>query len=102
MAKIYFARHQAHGVVFKFPFSAPPTEAQQAKVWSYCFGIHGASHSKTPDEPYWLIVEEYDVLGPDDSPEFEAPGLKLTSNSAVAGEFSASGAGTVTPPEAGV
>ncbi len=97
--KIYLVRHQAHGVVDKFPFSAYPTEAQQAKVWSYCFGIHGASHPKTPSEPYWLSVAEVEVLGPDDMPEFEAPGLRSVTSQALAGEMSASGVGTVTPAD---
>lgn len=97
MNKIYLARHQAHGVVHEFPFSDPPTEAQLAKVWTFCFGIHGASHPKTPSEPYWLNVAEIAVLGPSDVPEFETPGLKSVASTALVGELSVSGAGTVTP-----
>jgi hypothetical protein len=100
MEKIYLARHQAHGVVHEFPFSQAPTESQMAKVWSFCFGIHGASHPKTPSEPYWITVVEREVLGPEDSPVFEAPGLKSVSSVAVVGELSVSGVGTVTPREA--
>ncbi len=101
MSKVYFARHQAHGVVHEYPFSSPPSEAQVAKVWSYCFGIHGASHAKTPSEPYWITVVERDVLGSDDLPVFEAPGLRVASSLASAEEITVSGTGTVTPPKEG-
>lgn len=99
--KIYLVQHQAHGVVHEFPFSSEPTEAQLAKVWTYCFGIHGASHKKTPAEPFWQIVKEVEVLGPNDVPEFEAPGLRSASSLAVVGELTASGVGHVTPKAGG-
>ena len=99
MAKIYLVQHQAHGVVHEFPFSESPSEAQLEKVWSYCFQIHGASHPKTPDEPYWQIVKEIDVLGSDELPAVEPRGLSLSSSVAAAGDFVVSGTGTVTPKE---
>ena len=97
MAKIYLVQHQAHGVVHEFPFSETPSEAQLEKVWTYCFGIHGASHPKSPSEPFWQIVKEVEVLSAGALPSFEAPGLRVASSIAVAGDFVVSGAGTVTP-----
>jgi hypothetical protein len=94
--KIYLVQHQANGVVHEFPFSSPPSEAQLEAVWTFCFQSHGASHSKTPGEPYWQIVKEVEVLGPNDIPVIPARGLSVVSTAA-AGEFGVSGVGTVTP-----
>ncbi len=97
MAKIYLVQHQAHGVVGAFPFAEPPTEAQLERVWTYCFGIHGASHQKTPSEPYWQQVLEVELLGPEDMPAFEPPGPKAVASEASVGQFQVAGVGTVTP-----
>jgi hypothetical protein len=74
MAKLYFVRHQAHGVVTEFPFSEHPSQNQVAAVAKHCFGIHGFGHKKTPTEPYWTRVVEVEMLGPGDMPEVKAPG----------------------------
>jgi hypothetical protein len=99
MAKIYLVQHQAHGVVHEFPFSAPPSEAQLEKVWTYCFGIHGASHAKSPSEPFWQIVKEVEVLGPGETPKFDAPGLRVASSVAATGDLTVSAVGHVTPKD---
>ncbi len=95
--KIYFIKHQAHGVVWEYPFSADPTEAQLERVWQYCFSIHGASHQKTPGEPYWQQVVSSEVLGPDAAPAFEPAGLKMKTSTSSAGEVLVTGKATVTP-----
>lgn len=63
MAKIYFLQHQAHGVVFEYPFAATPTDKQTEAVRKFCFQLHGFGHAKTPTEPYWMRVLEIDVVG---------------------------------------
>ncbi len=72
--KLYFVRHQAHGIVHEFPFAEAPTQNQVAAVAKHCFAIHGFGHKKTPDVPYWTKVVEIDVLGPDDMPVVKEPG----------------------------
>jgi hypothetical protein len=62
MAKLYFIRHQAHGIVHEFPFSEHPSQNQVAAVAKYCFGIHGFGHVET------------EVLGRDDMPAVADPG----------------------------
>ena len=69
MAKIYFVRHQAHGIVPNFPFKEHPTQEQVALVAKWCFQQHGFGHPKTPGEPYWTRVAEFDLLGPTDLPD---------------------------------
>lgn len=66
--KIYFVRHQAHGIVSEFPFEAEPSDEQVKLVVKWCFNIHGFGHSKTPDKPWWTMVVERDVLGANDLP----------------------------------
>lgn len=99
--KIYFVKHQAHGVVWEYPFAESPTEAQQERVWQFCFGIHGASHQKTPGEPYWQHIVSSEVLGPDGVPAYEPPGLKMATSVSQAGEVTVTGRATVTPRETG-
>lgn len=100
MAKIYFVRHQAHGVVSEFPFSAPPSEQQIAAVAKRCFHSHGFGHAKTPDQPYWTKVVEFDVLGPSDVPEVPdrvlGPAGTPGAGAASTGQFGISGAGHIT------
>ena len=60
--KIYFLRHQAAGIVHKYPFSSPPTNEQRAAVERECFQQHGASHPKT-GESYWMTVVDVDLVG---------------------------------------
>jgi hypothetical protein len=62
MAKIYFVRHQAHGVVWEYPFAIHPTQEQVAAVAKFCFNHHGFGHAKTPERPYWTRVEEVTVV----------------------------------------
>lgn len=101
MAKVYFVRHQAAGVVWKFPFSEHPTETQVAAVAKDCFHDHGFGHSKTPDEPYWTTVVEVDVLGAEDAPTVRERSLSVVSAPGVAAadapQLAVSGSGTVTP-----
>lgn len=100
MAKIYFVRHQAHGIVADFPFSEHPSKEQVAAVAKWCFNIHGFGHAKTPDQPYWTRVVDFDLLGASDIPKVEErvlgvagePGAARSSSST----FVASGTGHVT------
>ncbi len=92
MAKVYFVRHQAHGIVADFPFAETPTEVQLDAVKRYCFHIHGFSHPKTPTEPYWVKVVEFDVLGPGEVPSVPERALGLASTPGVAtAEMTATG-----------
>jgi hypothetical protein len=103
MAKIYFVRHQAHGVVYEYPFAEHPTQEQVAAVNRFCFNHHGFCHSKTPGEPYWTKVEEVDVVAPNGVPD--VPERKLGpvgepgKGKAAAGEFGITGVGTITPKD---
>lgn len=97
--KVYFVRHQAAGFVTKYPFAEHPSEAQVAAVAKECFQSFGFGHAKTPDEPYWTSVSEFDVLGPDEVPAVAERSLSVSSSVAAAGEFVVSGVGTVTPKE---
>lgn len=94
MDKIYFIRHQAGGVITKYPFANHPTEAQFAAVAKECFQNFGADHPKTK-EPYWVRVEALPVLG-GEVPEV-AERVLTTASMAGVGEFYVSGRGTVTP-----
>ncbi len=62
--KLYFVRHQAHGILHSFPFSQPPTAKQQDAISRLCAATHGTHHPKTR-EPFWFKVVEVDVLGPE-------------------------------------
>lgn len=100
MNKIYYVRHQAHGVVHEFPFRASPTQNQIEAVRKYCFNIHGFGHMKTPGEPYWVKVVEVPLLGdevpevPDrDMSESGVPGVALSS----AEHIGTKGTGLITP-----
>lgn len=98
MAKIYFVRHQAGGVLWETPFAESPSEGQIAAIKKLAAQSHGAAHPKT-DEPYWLTVCEVDVLGSGDVPSVpdRAPGVSV--NAAAVGEFQVSGVGTVSSKE---
>lgn len=99
MKKIYFVRHQAHGVVSEFPFEESPSEEQVKLVARWCFHIHGFGHSKTPGTPWWTKIVVFDVYGPGDLPEVperelavaEAPGGAKSA----ASMFVATGTGNV-------
>lgn len=93
--KIYFVRHQAAGVISKYPFSEPPTDAQVDAVMRECFQSFGAVHPKD-QEPYWVRVYEVDVLGPDDVPVVPERTLGVAGVSGVP-ELVVSGVATVTP-----
>lgn len=69
MDKIFYVRHQAHGVVHEFPFAQSPSDEQIELVRKFCFQLHGFGHAKTPDEPYWVRIVEVAVFGPKDLPE---------------------------------
>lgn len=90
MAKVYFLRHQAHGIVHEYPFVASPSDEQQAAVRQFCFNMHGFSHAKTPSEPYWMRVIEVEVLGPKDAPDVPKRDLSVVSEHG-AGETSIPG-----------
>ena len=100
MSKVYFVRHQAAGIVAKYPFAEHPTEAQVAAVAKECFHSHGFGHAKTPDKPYWTTVVDFDVLGESDVPTVEERSLSVATAPGVglaeAGQFGVSGAGNVT------
>lgn len=100
MAKIYFVRHQAHGIVHEFPFAEHPTQEQVAAVARFCFQSYGHGHPKTPDQPYWTKVVERDVLGPNDKPAVPervlAPAGEKGVGKTEAGTIVASGTGLVT------
>lgn len=91
MAKIYFLRHQAGGVITKYPFAQQPTKPQVEAVARECFQTFGGKHPKT-DEEYWLRVEERDVIGPDD--EIAVPERVLAST---VSEITAKGTAHVKP-----
>ena len=104
MAKIYFLRHQAAGLISKYPFSDVPTDVQIDAVKRECFQLLGPSHPKT-GEPYWLKVVEQDVLGPGDVPDVPeralssvSPGVRATGGGDPE-EFTVQGVGTVTNPD---
>jgi hypothetical protein len=98
MDKIYFVRHQAHGIVHEFPFAKHPTQAQVAAVNKWCFQLHGFGHAKTPGEPYWTKVVERDVLA-DEVPVVADRVLteagKANEAATKAGEFGIAGVGQV-------
>ena len=99
MKKIYFVRHQAHGIVSDFPFETSPSEEQVALVAKWCFHIHGFGHPKTPEAPWWTMIVERDVYGPADLPkvpdrELSVAGEPGTAKSSTS-VFVASGTGHV-------
>jgi hypothetical protein len=96
MAKVYFVRHQAGGVMHEYPFAAPPDAEQQAAISKLCSQRFGFSHSKTPGEPYWTSVVGVDLLGSGDVPAIEEQSAG-TANMAGVGKVAVVGFGTVTP-----
>lgn len=110
MAKIYYLRHQAHGVVYDFPFAEPPSEQQHAAVERFCFQKHGGMHSK--GSPYWMRLVEVNLLGAGDVPDVPERDLKqLNMGQGLVGDgirgdggaetnYKAFGTGSVTNPEA--
>lgn len=99
MAKIYFVRHQAHGIVHEYPFAQHPTQNQIDAVRRYCFQAHGFGHAKTPDEPYWMKVVEVEVLGdeiPDVPERVLGPAGEDGVGRAEGPKVFVSGAGTIT------
>ncbi len=97
MAKVYFVRHQAAGILTDYPFSQSPTQEQQDRLATLCFQRHGLTHKKT-NEPYWLNVVELETLGLDDLPEIEPPSLSVVNEAKVGSDkFSVAATGTVTP-----
>lgn len=94
MAKVYFARHQAQGTLWDFPFAERPSDAQLAALNARCAHSHGVAHPKT-GEPYWLAVLEVQVMGAGDMPpSLEASGVSMP-NGAEAGQFAVTGSGSV-------
>lgn len=99
MAKIYIVRHQAEGLLWQFPFAAPPTDAQLSVLKARCDRLHGTHHAKT-EEPYFFSVTELSLLGAEDVPVVAAivtDGSK--NNTAGVSEFGVSGVGHVTHKE---
>lgn len=100
MEKVFFVRHQAHGVVHQFPFAQHPTQEQVEAIKRFCFQLHGFGHPKTPEEPYWVRVVEVDVLGdelPDVPERVLAPAGEPGVGRVQAGQVGVSGVGRVTP-----
>ena len=101
MSKMHLMRHQAHGLLWQFPFESPPTDAQQAVLADYCLRLHGENHPKT-GEPYAAWVEEVELLGPNDEPRAFIPvGGSSRDNSAGMPGNQASGVGHVSNPKEG-
>jgi hypothetical protein len=98
MAKVFYLRHQAAGILTQFPFTQKPTDAQLKAVGAICGAVHGENHPKT-DEPYWLTVVEATMFGPTDIPEVPEPTAadERVRGSAAAGlgDVGASGVGHV-------
>lgn len=100
MAKIYFYRHQAAGVLHDMPFADPPTKAQCKALDALMLLKHGAHHKKELEKepadrrPYWSQVVAVDLL--DSSAVIAVPkqGGSVV-NEAVAGSPVASGSVTV-------
>jgi len=95
MAKIYFVRHQAAGIVHEYPFASQPNAAQQAAVAKLCLQRFGSTHPKTKEE-YWTTIVEVDLLGSDDVPVIPEQGTEK-ANVAGVGLVAVSGSMTVTP-----
>ena len=96
MAKVFFVRHQAAGVMHEFPFADHPSNAQLVAVLKIAEQRHGASHPKTK-EAYWARVVDLDLIG-DEVPEV-AEQSPDTANIAGFGKISAEGRMHVTPRE---
>jgi hypothetical protein len=100
MAKIYFVRHQAGGVLWEHPCAETPTQAQMIALGAMCEALHGETHPKT-DEPYWLTWIAVDVLGPTDIPSFpESPGE--TANVGAMAPVTVAAVGHVSNPKEGI
>lgn len=107
MAKIYFVRHQAAGILTSYPFASEPSKEQLAAIERLCFQGYGAEHPKSK-EPYWLRVIEAEVLGPSDIPsvpDLVEVTLRVArdpvsiANEASLSKLGVSAVGTVTPPK---
>ena len=98
--KIYFLRHQAAGIVHKYPFSSPPTDEQRAAVERECFQQHGAAHPKT-GESYWMTVVDVELVGVSDVidvPERSLASVDAPAASAGAPRLAVEAFGTVRNP----
>lgn len=99
MSKIYFVRHQAAGIITKYPFSQSPSDEQIAAIKRECQAAHGELHPKEDEDgnraPYWTQVIDFDVLGPSDVPTFNQPASDVF-NAAGVPEFSVTGSVSVT------
>jgi hypothetical protein len=83
MAKIYFYRHQAEGVIYSMPFREPPTNEQKQALDRLMFQKHGAHHPKEKLKEagdrveYFTSVMEFEVLEP--SSTIEVPERNLST-----------------------
>lgn len=100
MAKIYMVRHQAHGLLWQFPFESSPTNEQQAVLADYCARLHGENHPKT-GEAYWSSVAEIELLGPEDAPQALVPVGGATESGAAMSVNTVSAVGHVSNPQEG-
>lgn len=99
MAKVFFMRHQARGLLTDFPFAEEPTEEQQDALLAICEQTHGSAHPKTK-EPYWFRVVESELLGPDEVPAVPEKGPANGPGGAVeVPRVQVSGVGHVTNPK---
>lgn len=95
---LYFVRHQAEGVVWRYPFLTPPTDAQKQAVFALCTASHGVAHPKTR-EAYWVQVVEVPALNEGEMPpEPSAPEPPGVSRIGLE-EYELSGVGHVENPE---
>ncbi len=101
MSKIFFIRHQAGGVLYEFPFSAPPTDAQIAPIIAREQQRHGTHHPKEAEDgsrkPYWTKIVDAELLGPTDIPKIG----QIAKGPIVVNPTTVTGVGTVTPLAAG-
>jgi hypothetical protein len=94
MAKVYFVRHQAGGVMHEYPFAKEPSDAQVAALSKLCFQRFGATHPKN-NAAYWARIVEVELLGPSDVPKVPDQGPSVVSEAGLS-KLSVSAAGTVT------
>lgn len=97
MSEVFYVRHQAHGIVHEFPFSARPTAEQFAAVARFCFQIWGHGPQRTPGVAYTMGIASVPLLGAEDVPVVAARALS-SARSLGATEFEVRGRGHVTPP----
>ena len=96
--KIFFLRHQHGGVLYDYPFTAPPSPEQIAPVAALMRATLG-THSPKTGESLWMRVVEAQMLQPGEVPVVRLPGDPSAAVSAAEmGDVTVSGIGTVGSP----